>query len=84
MHEGTTDGEKLKHWPLVCGHIVDYASKATEKQILAMLHSEMSSEDILLAILPPYLREWGFVYAESKARGTVEVRINGRNTGVFV
>ena len=66
LHEGTTDGEKLKHWPLVCGHIVDYASKATEKQILAMLHSEMSSEDILLAILPPYLREW--VSSTLKAR----------------
>lgn len=58
LHESTTNAEILRNWPLVCAHIIEFASVKTETQILELLRSSMSSLEILLSILPTSVREW--------------------------
>jgi hypothetical protein len=66
LFEGTTDADTLENWPLVCGHIVDYAFKHTERQLLDLLRSRESGHTILLSILPKAQQKW--VKAKLNAR----------------
>lgn len=58
IHEARIRQDILENFPLVCGWIVEKAFRMTEAQLLVLLRSEDSSEDILRSVLPASLREW--------------------------
>jgi hypothetical protein len=57
--EGTTDYNEIVNWALICGHVVEAASKMSEQQIRQL---PRDSREALLAILPRELQE----YAKTK------------------
>ena len=66
LFESTTSVETLKNWPLICGHIVDFASRSTERTIMDMLRSEVSGKGLLLSILPDAQRAWVLATLEKR------------------
>jgi hypothetical protein len=58
LFESTTNADTLRNWPLVCGNIIDFASRSTERHIMDMLRSEVSGKGLLLSILPDAQRTW--------------------------
>lgn len=75
LHEARTEAHIIRNWPLVCGHIVEYAMRSTEKQLIALLRSTQSSGEILASILPAELNQWtqeqlASRYAARKQYGT--------------
>jgi hypothetical protein len=74
LFESTTNRETLKNWPLVCGNIVDFASRSTERNIMDMLRSEVSGKGLLLSILPDAQRAW--VLSTLEARKEARTKYN--------
>jgi hypothetical protein len=66
LFESTGSTETLKNWPLVCGNIVDFASRSTERTIMDMLRSEVSGKGLLLSILPDAQRAWVLATLEKR------------------
>ena len=66
LFESTTSVETLKNWPLVCGNIIDFASRSTERTIMDMLRSEVSGKGLLLSILPDAQRVWALETLEKR------------------
>lgn len=58
LHEARIEDYILVCWPIVCGHIVDFAYRSAERDLLRMIRSRRTSLEILLAILPADLQEW--------------------------
>jgi hypothetical protein len=57
--EGSIDYNDITNWALICGHVVDAASRLSEKEIKAL---PVTPKEALLAILPDNLKQ----YAERK------------------
>jgi hypothetical protein len=57
--EGTINPDEIINWSLICGHVVDAASRLSEKEIKAL---PIDPRQALLAILPDNLKQ----YAERK------------------
>jgi hypothetical protein len=66
LFESTGSTETLKNWPLVCGNIVDFASRSTERTIMDMLRSEVPGKGLLLSILPDTQRAWVLATLEKR------------------
>lgn len=58
LHEATLDKDTLIHWPILCAHVIDYAFRHTEKELLAMIKGPLSSREALQSFLPSYLNVW--------------------------
>jgi hypothetical protein len=58
LHEAKTSVSVLRNWPRVCGQIVEFALKHSERELKALVCSDKTSSAILALILPKDLQEW--------------------------
>jgi len=58
LHEGRMDAHILENWPLLCGRLVDVSMRTPERDLLSLVKSDRSSEDVLASVLPAQLSAW--------------------------
>ena len=52
------DAHILENWPLLCGRLVDVSMRTPEHELLSMVKSSLSSEEVLASVLPAHLATW--------------------------
>jgi len=80
LHEARIEPYILLHWPILCGSIIDFVQKQTEKDLLGLAQGNKSSEQILFESLPLITRLW----AEDRLKARREDRQNHGTVGECV